>query len=172
LHGPTGMDLQRLLTRCRAFENRAAAIYRTYASRTRHDPGTCAMWTALAREEESHAKAIGRAAGWLDASQGWHTSLEGWQDDLDEIEARLAQAEAPDIGADLDRMLIAALALERSELDTLFHRLLSLMPPGERPRSWHAHTIPLLDVAATRASPAVAFEAALLRAHHQLRHAS
>jgi hypothetical protein len=167
------MELERLLARCRAFEARAAAIYRTYASRTRHDPDTCAMWTALAREEEAHEHAIARAAGWLDTAQGWHTSLEGWQADLDEIEARLARAEGPDVGADVDRQLVAALALERSELDALFHRLLALMPAADRAHSWEDHTARLLAAAARRSSnPAVALEAALLRARHYLRHAS
>jgi hypothetical protein len=168
-----GMELEHLMARCRAFETRAARIYRTYASRTRHDPETCAMWTALAREEEGHAQAIGRASGWLDSAQGWHTNLEGWQEDLDEIEARLAHAEGPDIGADVDRQLVAALALERSELDALFHRLLALAPAAERAHSWQEHTAPLLALAAQRsANPAVAFEAALLQAHHTIRHAS
>jgi len=131
------------------------------------------MWTALAREEEAHEHAIARAAGWLDTAQGWHTSLEGWQADLDEIEARLARAEGPDVGADVDRQLVAALALERTELDALFHRLLALMPAADRAHSWEDHTAPLLAAAARRsANPAVALEAALLRARHYLRHAS
>ncbi len=167
------MDLDHVLARCRAFETRAAAIYRAYAARTRRDPDTCAMWTALAREEEAHARAIGRAAGWLDGTQGWHTRLEGWDEELDEIETRLAQAESPDVGADVDRQLVAALALERTELDALFHRLLALLPANERPRSWHEHTEGLLAIAARHAAnPAVAFEAALLQARHVLRDAS
>jgi rubrerythrin len=167
------MNLERLLARCRAFEARAAAVYRTYASRTRNDPEVCAMWTALAREEESHAEALGRAAGWLDPAQSWQTNLEGWQEDLDEIEARLACAEGPDVGADVDRQLVAALSLERTELDTLFHRLLALMPVAERPHASEEHTAPLLAAAERRSSnPTVAFEAALLQAHHRLRQAS
>jgi rubrerythrin len=167
------MDLEHLIARCKNFETRAAAVYRTYAARTRQDPDVCAMWTALAREEETHARAIERAAGWLDPAQGWQTNLEGWQEDLDEIETRLAQAEATDVGADVDRQLVAALALERSELDALFRRLLSLMPARDRPRSADEHTGPLLALAARRSSnPTVAFEAALLQAHHWLRHAS
>lgn len=131
------------------------------------------MWTALARDEEAHARAIGHAARWLDGTQGWRTHLEGWDEELHEIEQRLAQAEAPDIGADLDRQLVAALALERTELDALFHRLLALLPESERPASWHDHTERLLAVATRRAAnPAVAFEAALLQARHVLRDAS
>lgn len=130
------------------------------------------MWTALAREEESHAQAIARAAQWLDTSAGWHTRLEGWDEELEEIEARLAYAERPEIGADVERQLVAALALERTELDTLFHRVLTLLPARERLHP-DEHTEALLAMADRyRTSPAVAMEAALLRARKLLRHAS
>ena len=169
---PPGMNLDRLLVRCRALEGRAAGVYRTFASRTRHDPELCAMWTALARDEETHAQAIARAGEWLDASQRWHTNLDGWDDELDEIEARLSYAERADIGADVERQLVAALALERTELDTLFHRLLALLPARERPHA-DEHTKALVAMAKRHSkSPAVAMEAALLQAHQLLRHAS
>jgi len=167
------VNLNALLARCRAFEGRAAVVYRTFAARTRNDPELCSLWTALARDEEAHARAIGRAAGWLDPTRGWHTSLDGWGDDLDEIETRLADAERPDIGADVDRQLVAALALERTELDTLYHRLLAILPPAERSTDPDDHTAPLLALAAHRATnPAVALEAALLQARHRLRRSS
>jgi rubrerythrin len=166
------MELERILARCKSFEERAAAIYRTFAARTRREPEMCALWTGLARDEESHAKAIARAAGWLDPAQGWHTTLDGWEDDLEEIEERLAYAERPDIGADVDQQLIAAIALERTELDTLFHRLLALLPEHERPHGSEEHTAPLLAMAAQRGkNTQVVFEAALLRAHNLLQHA-
>jgi len=166
------MELDRLLARCRAFEARAAAVYRGYASRTRSDPELCALWTSLARQEETHAAAIARAAAWLDPAEGWQTSLDGWTEALDEIDARLAQAERPEIGADVDRQLIAAMALERTELDTLFTRLLTLVPAPERVEP-AAHTAPLLAMAARRAANhGVAMEAALLAAHERLRQAS
>ena len=102
----------------------------------------------------------------------WHTTLEGWDAELDEIEARLAYAERPEIGADVERQLVAALALERTELDTLFHRLMSLLPAHERPHA-DVHTKGLLELAEHHGdSPAVAMEAALLRARQVLRHAS
>ena len=131
------------------------------------------MWTAMARDEEAHAEAIGRAAGWLDAADGWHTSLDGWEEELEEIEARLSYAERPDIGGDVDRQLVAALGLERTELDGLYRRLLTLVPAAKHARTAEDHTAPLLALAARQsANPAVAFEAALLKAHQQLRHAS
>jgi rubrerythrin len=167
------MNLDWLLVRCRGAEARAAELYRTFAARTRHDPDVCALWTALARDEESHANAIARASSWLDPAQGWHTTLDGWEEELAEIDRRLAEAERPEIGADVDRQLVAALALERTELDTLYHRLLALLPAAQRPGDPEQHTASLLALAARRsANPSVAFEAALLRARHQLRHAS
>ena len=166
------MDLDRLLVRCRALEGRAAGVYRTFASRTRNDPELCAMWTALARDEEKHAEAIARAAQCLDVSERWGTTLEGWDEELDEIETRLAHAERPDIGADVERQLVAALSLERTELDTLYHSLAKLMPLREMPHS-EEHTKQLLAVAERyRTSPTVAMEAALLRARHVLQAAS
>jgi rubrerythrin len=169
LLGIDGMELDRLLAQCRAFEARAAAVYRGYASRTRSDPELCALWTSLARQEEAHAATIARAASWLDPVEGWHTTLDGWTEAVDEIEERLAEAENPEIGADVDRQLVAAMALERTELDTLFTRLLTLVPARERIEPG-AHTAPLLAMAARRsANHGVAMEAVLLAAHERLR---
>ena len=166
------MQLDRLLSQCRGFELRAAAVYRTFAARTRNDPGVCAMWTALARDEDSHAHALARAASWLEGPRGWQTSLDGWEDDLADIESRLVDAERPEIGADVEQQLVAAMALERTELDTLYHRLLSLVPLRDRLHA-DGHTGRLLALAARHhGNPAVAMEAALLQARMRLRKAS
>jgi rubrerythrin len=166
------MDLERVLSQCRGFEARAAAIYRTYAARMRHDAELHALWTNLAEQEETHEQALGHAASWLDRPDAWHTSLDGWDETLHEIEGHLAAAEHPDIGGDVDRQLIAALALERTELDTLYHRLLQLTRPDDAPPEAD-HVGPLLAVATRRSSnPAVQLEAALLRARTFLRQAS
>ena len=166
------MDLERVLAQCRGFEGRAAAIYRSFAARDRNDAELCALWTSLARQEDEHQRELARAASWLDRPAAWHTDLDGWEEALQEIEGRLAAAERPDIGADLDRQLIAALALERTELDTLYHRLVTLTQPPEVPPE-SDHVGPLLGVAARRsANPAVQLEAALLRARTYLRQAS
>jgi rubrerythrin len=167
------MTLGELLGRCKLFEERAARVYRTYAARNRHDPESCALWTALARDEDSHASLLERAGSWLDPATGWHTRVDGWDEALQEITERLSEAERPDIGADLERQLVAALALERTELDTLFHRLLVLLPTVEHQRDRDDHTAPLLALAARHAANrSVAFEAALLAARHCLRRAS
>jgi rubrerythrin len=167
------MRLGELVTRCKLFEERAARLYRTYAARSRQDPESCALWTALARDEDEHAALLARAGSWLDPAKGWHTRVDGWDEALEEIATRLSEAEQPDIGADLERQLVAALALERTELDTLFHRLLALLPPAARPSDRDEHTVPLLALAARHTgNRTVAFEAALLKARHCLRQAS
>ena len=167
------MTLGELLARCKSFEERAAGVYRKYAARNRRDPDSCALWTALARDEDSHAALLARAGSWLDPATGWHTKMDGWDEALQEIAERLSEAERPDVGADLERQLVAALALERTELDTLFHRLLVLLPPVEHPHDRDDHTAPLLALAARHAANrSVAFEAALLEARQCLRRAS
>jgi rubrerythrin len=164
------MDLDALLSRARDFETRAAALYRLYAARTRANPECCALWTALARDEEHHAEALTRASRWLDRSTGWHTRLDGWDEAIEEIEGRLAEASRPEIGADCDRMLVAALALERTELDTLYHRLVTLVGTGAGVEHPEGHTQRLLAFARRSKDPAVQLEAGLLRARLYLRH--
>ena len=159
------MELESLLARCREYEARAARVYRTFAARTRSDAELCAVWTALAREEDEHERLLGRAAGRLDAARGWHTRLDGWDEATQEIEARLAEAERAEIGADVDRQVLAALALERTELDTLSTRLLSLVHAPQPAPGPNEHVGRLLELAARRSTnPTIAFESALLRA--------
>jgi rubrerythrin len=165
------MELERLLARCRAFEGRAAAVYRTFAARNRNDPEVCAMWTALARDEERHEQALARAASWIDTADGWHVNLDGWDEALDEIETRLSDAERPDRCGTLDQQLVAALSLERTEIDAIYERLLTLTRGrGDRTVEVAGHHERLLDVAdRCGTDPAVALEVALLRARTALR---
>jgi rubrerythrin len=162
------MDLAHLIPRCRSYEARAADIYRSFAARTRQQPQACALWTALAREEEDHTRALERAARLLEPTEGWRVSLDGWDDAIAEIDERMQQAEDPRIGADFDRQLAAALALERTEMDHLYHRLgaLTRMPVG----STDAHLERLLAAAERRTDPAVQMQIGMLRARLRLAH--
>lgn len=163
------MLLEDVLGRCRAFEHRAAVIYRAFAARTRDDTALCAMWTALARDEEAHELALTRAQSWLEKPEGWHTDLSGWDEALDEIEARLAAAEAPDIGADRERQILAALALERTEMDRIHQRLRAVMHvTGHEGAGTDDHLAGLLAAAERSTTPAVQLEAALVRARLRL----
>ncbi|MGH7893438.1 MAG: hypothetical protein ACREQL_02160 [Candidatus Binatia bacterium] len=167
------MRLEELLARCRGYEEHAAAVYRSFAARTRADPEACALWTALARDEDEHARQLTRAAAWLDAVEAWRTHLDGWTEALDEVEARIAEAERPEIGADVEQQLVAALALERTELDAIYHRLLRVTRTSEPLAGSALHTDRLLDFAVRRAvSPTVLLEIALTRARSRLRAAS
>lgn len=166
------MELDHLLARCRACEERAAAIYRRFAARTRRDPAMCALWTALARDEESHAALLTQAERWLDRADGWHTALEGWDEALAEIEERLEAAEQPHAVDDPDHMLAAALALERTELDTLSRRLLRSTREPMAAEEPTAHIDRLLAAADRSQDHTVRMEAALLRASTALRHSA
>ena len=162
------MHLDALLTRCRGLESRAAALYRAFAARTRINPEVCAIWTALARDEEAHERTLARASGWLESTDGWRTDLVGWEEALEEIEERLAEAERPELGADVDQQLLAALALERTEIDTLFHRLLLVTDTAAEGIAPDAHVKGILTLCDRSTNPAVGFAAALLRAHARL----
>ena len=43
-----------MLDRCCGFEIRSAALYRNFAAGARDQPDLCALWTAMAREEDDH----------------------------------------------------------------------------------------------------------------------
>ena len=88
------MTLDDLLERCQRLEERAAALYRGYAAATRAQPRLCALWTALAREEEEHAHSLALAHRRREATAGWQTRLDGWAEAIDEVDERLADAEA------------------------------------------------------------------------------
>jgi rubrerythrin len=164
------MDLAHLIPRCRSYERRAAEIYRTFAARTRAEPEVCALWTALARDEEQHAQTLEQAARLLEATDGWRVSLDGWDEALAEIDERMQQAEDPRIGADLDRQLVAALALERTEIDHLSHHLGHLT--RMRIAAAEGHLDRLLAAAERRTDPAVRMQVGMLRARLRLQPAS
>jgi len=154
-----------MLAAGRAYEERAASIYRGFAERMRAEPEAHALWSALARDEEEHAGTLARASQAIAPTEGWRVQLDGWREALAEIDARMAAAESPEVGSDLDRQLAVALALERSELDPLYHQLTEAA--GMR-AGGNGHVARLLAVAETRADPAVRMQAALLRARRRL----
>jgi rubrerythrin len=160
------MDLANLIARCRTYERRAAEIYRAFAARTRAEPEVCKLWTALARDEEEHALTLERAGRMLEPTDGWRVSLEGWDEAIAEIDERMEQVEDPRIGADFDRQLTAALALERTEIDHLYHRLAALtrIPVG----TTDDHLDRLLAAAERRTDPAVQIQVGMLRARMRL----
>jgi len=161
------MELDRMLARCRRLEERAAAVYRSFAATARSTPPLCALWTALAREEEEHARSLTMARTARKGATG-ETQLEGWEEAIEEVQRCLAAAEDLGPGAPTDRQLAAALELEMTELEVLRHALLAA---ADRPEFTEpsAHALRLADAAASFSNdPQVGLEAALLRARTRL----
>jgi len=165
------MQLDAMLERCKHLEERAASLYRSYAAASRQEPALCAIWTALAREEEEHARSIVLARDHLEPTAGWRTWLEGWEDALAEVEERLAAAERLGAEATSARQLSAALELEMSELEAL-RRVLLAACDGCDAGAPTDHAVRLAD-AAERLSddPQVRLQAALLKARTRLKSA-
>jgi rubrerythrin len=162
------MELDRMLARCWRLEERAAAVYRSFAETARSTPPLCGLWTALAREEEEHARSLARACHGRRGVAG-ETQLEGWEDAIEEVQRCLAAAEDLGPGAPTDRQLAAALDLEMSELEALRHALLAATDQPEFAEP-SAHALRLVDGAVTFSSdPHVGLQAALLRAQVRLK---
>jgi rubrerythrin len=70
------MDLDHMLDRCRQLEERAGALYRSFAANSRGNPRLYALWTRLAAEEDEHARSLVRARGMRDAVAGWRIKLD------------------------------------------------------------------------------------------------
>jgi len=121
-----GMELERLLGRCRGLEERAGEVYRTWAARTRESPRLCSLWTALAREEEEHARSLRVALRSPAPSSRSRLDVTGWEDAIAAVEERLIAAESLGEGTTVDHMLAAALELEMTELDTMRRALVGL----------------------------------------------
>jgi hypothetical protein len=145
-------------------------LYRRFAAEARGAPRLCALWTELAREEEVHARSLAALVDRLRPIEIQHIRLEGWSDALDEVDKRLTIAEKLPPGAPLERQLVAALDLERTELEAARYALLvaSGFTADEEPQVGHAAR--LASAAASLSSdPDVRLAAALLRARSFLR---
>jgi hypothetical protein len=165
------MDVERLIQRCEGLEQRAAALYRGWASRARENPPLCSLWTAMAREEEEHARTLRVALRSPAPSSRGCLDVAGWEDAIAAVEAHLITAEGLGEGATVDDMLAAALELEMTELDTMRRALVGLAGRPEHDGDDHAAAFAR---GATRFSgdPHVGMLAALLLAESRAKHAS
>ena len=155
-----------MLDRCCGFETRSAALYRSFAASTRDQPDLRALWTAMAQEEDDHARILNDTRRHLPTMEAWTTQLSTrWDKVAHEIEKKLYEAErlAGDVSA--DEQLIAALELEMTEIEPLRQMLIAVShrrPP--RPIA-EDHALLLADAAERfSAQPEVRRQAALLRA--------
>jgi hypothetical protein len=155
-----------MLDRCCGLETRSAALYRSFAVAAHPRPELCALWTALAREEDEHAHVLDEARARLPTSDAWVTQLSPrWDEVARDIEAKLCEAERLPGGASSDQQLAAALELEMTELEPLRQMLLAVSqhrPP--RPIA-EIHAVRLADgVERCSSDRHVRQQAALLRA--------
>jgi hypothetical protein len=155
-----------MLDRCCGLETRSAALYRSFAAAAREQPDLCALWTAMAREEDDHVRILNTTRRHLPTIEAWTRQISTkWDKVVREIEEKLSEAErlAGDAGA--DQQLIAALELEMTEIEPLRQMLVAASqrrPP--RPIAEN-HALRLADAAERfSAQPEVRRQAALLRA--------
>jgi len=169
LHRQARRELTAILDRCHGLEQRAAAVYRSYATACRDRPDACALWTGLAREEEGHARSVATARLRVPPPAVERTTLEGWEAALAEVDERLGIAERLGADASLDARLSAALELEMSALEAARHAALAAARAPE-PDDQAAHA-ERLAAAAERLSddPQVGLQVALMRARARLR---
>jgi rubrerythrin len=120
------MELERLLERSRGMEDRAASLYRGWAANLRDEPGLCSLWTAMAREEEEHARSLRVALRSPAPANRGCIDVAGWEDAIAAVEERLIAAERLGEDATADHMLAAALELEMTELETMRRALAAL----------------------------------------------
>jgi hypothetical protein len=163
------MELETLLQRCRVLEERAAALYRGWAAGAREDPGLCSLWTALAREEEEHARSLRVALRSPAPVDRGCLDVAGWEDAIAAVEERLIAAERLGEGSTVDQTLASALELEMTELETMRRALVGLA--GRPHRNGSEDHAAELARKATRISrdPHVGLLAALLLAETQVK---
>jgi rubrerythrin len=154
-----------MLKRCRGLEIRSAALYRCFAAGADR-PELCALWTAMAREEEEHARILDDVRARLPTIEAWTTDISGgWPAVVREVEAKLSAAELLAGHSGADQQLAAALDLEMTEIEPLRQMLVAVSrrrPP--RPIAEN-HAIRLADAAERfSADPQVRQQAAQLRA--------
>jgi hypothetical protein len=159
------VTLEDTLDRCCSFETRSAALYRSFAAGASDQPDLCALWTAMAGEEDDHARILNDTRRHLPTIEAWTTQLSArWDKVVREVETKLSEAELLSRGAGVDQQLAAALELEMTEIEPLRQMLLAVSrrrPP--RPIA-EAHALRLVDAAERfSAHPHVRQLAALLR---------
>jgi len=120
------MELERLIGRCEGLEERTGTLYRGWAAWARENPRLCSLWTALAREEEEHARSLRVALRSPAPSSRGCIDVDGWEDAIGAVEERLISAERLGEGATIDQMLAAAMELEMTELETMRRALVAL----------------------------------------------
>ena len=163
------VNLDDMLDRCCALETRSAALYRSFAAAAHEQPDLCALWTAMAHEEDDHARILNDTRRHLPTIDAWVTQLSTrWDEVVRRVEEKLSRAERLTGDAGADKHLIAAIELETSEIESLRHMLVTVSRRRVPPPIAESHVLRLADAAERFcAQPEVRQQAALLRARAQ-----
>jgi len=129
------MDILPLLERCVALERGAAEFYERLAARFTHDAELRALWSAMAADERTHAEKLEtwRALAEREpAERREHAS--GFAQDVEDLEQLLEETRAAAASVkSADEAFALALALETSEIDTIYTKLLQSSPIARFP---------------------------------------
>jgi hypothetical protein len=160
------VNLDDMFDRCCGLETRSAALYHSFVAAVRDRAELCALWTAMAREEDDHARMLNDTRRHLPTIEAWMTQLSPrWDRVLNEVEEKLSEAERLSGGVGADQQLAAALELELTEIEPLRQMLVAAgqrRPP--RPIAEY-HALRLVEAAEHFSTqPEVLQQAALLRA--------
>lgn len=128
------MDMIDLLGRCAGLERKAAEFYDTLAHRFARDADLGRLWSTMANEEREHARKLATWRELVAAEPPEHRpQASGFTGDVDEVERLLAASCAAAATADEEEAFALALALESSELDTIYTTLLQASPLARFP---------------------------------------
>jgi rubrerythrin len=129
------MNFLALLDRCIALEQGAGQIYTLLAERFAVDAELCALWGTMAEDERGHAHKLATWRALVAAEVPNHrTSASGFEDAVVALEELVARTRvAVRHCSNPDEAFALALALETSELDAIYTRLLQSSPIARFP---------------------------------------
>lgn len=129
------MNIGDLLRRCTRLEIGAAEIYDDFARRFRADELFSRFWAELAEDERRHGKKLStwrRLLSLEHKTKGWEVA--GFEDSVRELESLVEELRAKARTVETaDDAFAIALALEESELDPIYTKLLQSSPLARFP---------------------------------------
>ena len=154
------MEITTLLQRCIALERGAGDIYRTLGTRA-PDSELERLWSDMARDEDEHARKLTtwRTLALAEAPER-RTCADGFEQGVDELANLIARTrETASSATTADDAFAIALALESSELDDIYTKLLHASPIARFPdyaetyrRESAGHHRALVDAIAARST--------------------
>ncbi|MCC6846968.1 MAG: hypothetical protein IT294_00605 [Deltaproteobacteria bacterium] len=128
------MDMLDLLGRCIGLERNAAEFYEILARRFAGDAELARLWSTMAGEEREHARKLATWRELIVAEPLEHRPrASGFEPDVVELERMLEESRAAAATADEEGAFALALALEGSEINTIYTTLLEASPIARFP---------------------------------------